>query len=243
MSDGRKVPERSAPPEESEGTPSSPERTASSPGMPRVPTNPGMPRLSNPGVPRTVTNPGGMKAVSAARTGPVEKKGPEGPVGQRLASEASNVFLNTLSILKEKVQEFREQDRFFKAKAGIVGGWALMSLLSIVIACPGQGIETTEFGARVTVLPNEDKPTAKPSLLVTNMDGEPWVNVVFRVNGRYSTRTIPKIDSGSDYPLTPRLLANDVGQPMPADERFFSVEMHTEDGKAVLVREGKPVTQ
>jgi hypothetical protein len=194
-------------------------------------------------MPRAVTNPGGMKAISAARTAPAEKKAPEGPVGQRLASGASNVFLNGLSVLKEMVQDFREQDRFFKYKAGIVGGWALMSVLSFVIACPGQGIETTEFGARITVLPNEDKPTAKPSLLVTNMDSDPWENVVFVVNGKYSTRTIPKIDGGGDFTLTPRLLANDAGLPMPADERFITAEMRTDDGKAVLVREGKPVTQ
>ncbi len=235
MSDGRKVPERSAPQENPEGTPSSPQRTVSSPGMPRVPTNPG-------GIPRAVTNPG-MKALSAARTTPVEKKAPEGPASQRLASEASNVFLNTLSILKEKVQELREQDQFFKAKAGIVGGWVLMSLLSIVIACPGQGIETTEFGARVTVLPNADKPTAAPSLTVTNTDTEPWENVVFVVNGKYSTRTIPKIDGGSIFTLSPRLLANDAGLPMPADERFTTAEMRTDEGKADLVREGQPVTQ
>ncbi|HEX8703553.1 MAG TPA: hypothetical protein VF815_32255, partial [Myxococcaceae bacterium] len=104
MSDGRKVPERSAPQEGDEGTPSTPQRRVSSPGMPRTPTN--------PGVPRAVTNPG-MKAISAARTGPAEKKTPDGQVSQRLASEASNVFLNTLSVLKEKVQEFRESDQYF----------------------------------------------------------------------------------------------------------------------------------
>jgi hypothetical protein len=233
MSDGRKVPEQSAPPEGTEGTPSTPQRTVSSPGMPRV-SSPGM-RVSNPS----------MKALSAARTAPPppEAKLPPGQVRERLTSGASNVFLNALSIMKEMVQDFREQDRFFKYKASIIGGWALMSLLSIVIACPGQGIETAEFGARITVLPNEDKPTAKPSLTVTNMDEEPWVNVVFLVNGKYSTRTIPKIDAGGDFTLTPRLLANDVGTPMPADERFINAEMRTEAGKAELVREGRPLTQ
>src|SRR5688572_20669696 len=105
MSDGRKVPERNAPPESSEGSPSSPQRTVSSPGMPRVPSTPGMPRA--------VTNPG-MRAISAARTAPAAEKKPEGQVSKRLASEASNQFLNVLSILKELVQDFRGSDRFVK---------------------------------------------------------------------------------------------------------------------------------
>jgi len=233
MSDGRKVPERSAPQAEDEGTPSTPRRTVSSPGIPRTPTNPG-------GIPRAVTNPG-MKAISAARTSPAEKKAPEGPAGQRLANEASNVFLNTLSVLKEKLQEFRESDQYFKAKAGIVGGWVLMSLLSIVIACPGQGIETAEFGARITVLPNEDRPTAAPSLTVQNTDDEPWENVIFLVNGKYQA-IVPKIDSGSTFTLTPKNLLSTAG-PMPSDERFISAEMRTDEGKAELVREGRPLTQ
>ncbi len=162
-------------------------------------------------------------------------------MSQRLASEASNVFLNTLSVLKEKVQDFRESDRFFKTKAGIIGGWALMSLLSIVIACPGQGIETAEFGARVTVLPNEYVPTAAPSLTVQNTDDEPWQNVIFLVNGKYQA-IVPKIDSQSTFTLTPKNLLSTAG-PMPSDERFITAEMRTDDGKAELVREGRPVTQ
>jgi hypothetical protein len=191
-------------------------------------------------MPRAVTNPG-MKAISAARAAPAEKKGPQGAVRERLASEASNVFLNALSILKEMVQDFREQDRFFKYKAGIVGGWALMSVLSIIIACPGQGIETAEFGARITVLPNEDKPTANPSLTLTNTDDEPWENVIFLVNGKYQA-IVPKIDAGGTYTLTPKNLLSSTG-PMPSDERFINAEMRTNNGKAELVREGQPVTR
>jgi hypothetical protein len=190
-------------------------------------------------MPRAVTNPG-MKALSAARAAPTEKKGPQGQVRERLASEASNVFLNALSILKEMVQDFREQDRFFKYKAGILGGWVLMSVLSFVIACPGQGIETAEFGARITVLPNEDKPSANPSLTLTNTDDEPWVNVIFLVNGKYQA-IVPKIDAGSTYTLTPKNLLS-INGPMPSDERFINAEMRTDDGKAELVRDGQPLT-
>jgi hypothetical protein len=223
MSDGRKVPEHSAPQAGPEGSSSAPQRTVSSPGLPRA-----------------VTNPGGMRVMSAARTAPVEKK-IEGPVGKRLASEASNQLLNGLSILKEMVQDFRASDRFFKYKAGIVGGWVFISLVSMIIACPGRGVETTDLGARVIVLPNPERPKASPSLTVTNTDDDPWKNVIFVVNGQYRA-TVERIDAGSSYTLTPKNLLSTTG-PMPADERFLSAEMRTDDGSAVLVREGQPVTK
>jgi len=229
MSDGRKVPEHNAPPAESSDSSVDPQRTVSSPGMPRVPTNPGMPRIP--------TNPG-MRAISAARTGPTEKKA-EGQVGKRIASEASNQFLNGLSMLKEMFQDFQSSDRFFKAKAGIVGGWAFVSLLSIIIACPGQGVKTAELGARVIVLPNSERPKAAPSLHVTNTDEDPWENVIFTVNGKYKA-IVDKIGAGGDYTLTPKNLMGPLG-PMPGDERFISAEMKTDDGKAELVKDGQAV--
>jgi hypothetical protein len=203
--------------------------------MPRTPTNPGMPRVSSPGM---RVSSAGMKVMTAARTAPVEKKA-EGPVSKRLASEASNQALNVVSILKEKLEEFRTSDRFFKAKAGIIGGWAFISLLSIIIACPGQGVKTADLGARVTVLPNPDRPKAAPSLTVTNTDEDPWENVIFTVNGKYKAIVV-KIDSGGIYTLTPKSLLGPEG-PMPSDERFINAEMKTDDGKAELVKNGKPV--
>jgi hypothetical protein len=162
-------------------------------------------------------------------------------VGKRLASEASNQLLNGLSILKEMVQDFRASDRYFKFKAGIVGGWVFISLLSIIIACPSQGVKTAELGARVTVLPNDERPKAAPSLTVTNTDDEPWQNVVFTVNGKYKA-IVEKIDVGGILTLTPKSLLNSSGS-MPADERFRNAEMRTDDGKAVLVKDGLPLSE
>lgn len=234
MSDGRKVPEQSAPPAEGEESSPAPQRV-SNPGMPRTPTNPGVPRVSSPGV---RVSSAGMKVMTAARTAPLDKK-VEGPVGKRLASEASNQALNAASILKEKLAEFRSSDGYFKAKAGIIGGWALISLLSIVIACPGQGVKTAELGARVTVLPNSDRPNAAPSLTVTNTGEDPWENVIFTVNGKYKALVV-KIDAGGIYTLTPKSLLGPAG-PMPSDERFTNAEMKTDDGRAELVKDGNPI--
>ncbi|MDC0707277.1 hypothetical protein POL68_02235 [Stigmatella sp. ncwal1] len=179
--------------------------------------------------------------MSAARPASAEKKGAELQVGKRVASEASNVVLNAISLLKELVQDFREQDRFFKYKAGIVGGWVAISLVSLVIACPGRSIETTSLGARVTVLPNSERPTASPSLTVTNTDDEPWENVIFVVNGKYRA-TVEKIDAGGIFTLTPKSVLSPEGA-MPSNERFINAEMRTNAGRSELVREGHPLTQ
>jgi len=197
--------------------------------MPRVPTN--------PGIPRTVTNPG-MRAVSAARPAPAGKK-PEGQVRERLASEASNQLLNALSVVKELVQDFRGSDKFVKAKAGIVGGWIFISLLSIVIACPGRGVRTADLGARVIVLPNDDRPKAAPSLTITNTTSSPWEDVIFVVNGSYRA-SVEKIDAQAIFTLTPRILVSPKG-PMPADQKFITAEMRTKHGTAELVKDGLPL--
>jgi hypothetical protein len=221
MSDGRKVPEHNAPPEEG---------SESSGAAPRTGSNP----------PRTVTNPGGMRVMSAARAAPSASK-PDGKVSKRLASEASNQFLNALSVVKELVQDFSGSDRYVKYKAGIVGGWVFISLLSLIIACPGRGVQTTDLGARVTVLPNADRPKAAPSLTVSNTDSDPWEDVIFVVNGKYRA-TVEKIDANGTFTLTPKSLLSPSGS-MPADEHFINAEMRTKHGKAELVKDGQPLTE
>jgi hypothetical protein len=222
MSDGRKVPDPNAPPTEA------PEPAAASPRA-----------ASSPGTPRAVTNPG-MRVITATRTASAPRK-PEGPVSKRLASEASNYLLNALSIAKELVQDFGAADRYVKAKAGIVGGWVFISLVSLIIACPGRSVQTADLGARVTVLPNADRPKASPSLTVTNTDDDPWEDVVFVVNGKYRA-TVEKIEAGGIFTLTPKSLLSPAG-PMPSDERFRNAEMRTKHGKSELVKDGLPTTE
>ena len=203
----------------------------------KVPEQNAPPPASNPGPPRTVTNPG-MRAISAARAAPASKK-PEGPVGKRLASEASNQLLNAISVIKELVQDFRGSDGFAKAKAGIIGGWIFISLVSLIIACPSRGVRTADLGARVTVLPNPLRPQAAPSLTVDNTDSDPWEDVVFVVNGKYRA-TVEKIDAGAIFTLTPKSLLSPAG-PMPSDEHFINAEMRTKHGNAQLVKDGQAV--
>src|SRR5688572_10576061 len=96
------------------------------PQPPGTPSSTSVPRVSQ-------TN---LRVMSATRTAPVPKEQQQqAALKERLKSESANVALNTLSIVKEKVQEFREQDRFFKYKAFIASGWLLLSMSTFGITC------------------------------------------------------------------------------------------------------------
>lgn len=209
MSDARKVPDRSVPP--------SPAKPASTPSSTST---------------RTVT--GQMKVMSAARAAPVQEEA-KGPVGKRLASEASNAALNGLSILKELVQDFRERDRFFKFKAMILGSWLTLSVLSIAVACPKQGLETGALGARVV----DPKIAGRPTLMIYNESKEPWTDVIFVVNGEFRA-SVERVMPGDFITLTPKQLMNSAGA-APADMPLRNLELRTKAGTATLLRNGEAV--
>jgi hypothetical protein len=188
--------------------------------------------VSNPGTqPRTPTNPGSLRVMSAARTEPLQKAKPEGPLGKRLAGEASNQFLNGLSILKEWVADFRQQDRFFKYKASIVAGWLAITVASFAIACPGSSVETGDMDARLVLSDKLDR----PSIIIFNESQEPWLDVTFIVNGEYRS-AVASVPAGESTTLTPKQLTGPKGV-APSDLRFQSLEMRTSDGSADLTRD------
>lgn len=222
MSDARKPPPS--------GT--QPPRTASNPGtLPRTPTNPGMPRTpTNPGMPRTPTSPGMPRVMSAARAAPLDAKA-EGPLGKRVASEASNVFLNALSILKEMAADFRQRDRFFKYKAGIVAGWVALSVASLAIACPGRSLETGDMDARLVLSDKLDR----PSLTIWNESDEPWRDLTLIVNGQYRA-AVAEVKPGEFVTITPKQLLGGNGATAPSDLHFDSLQMRSPSENADLTK-------
>lgn len=215
MSDARKVPERSAPP--------SAARPGSTPS-----SSPSSTSL------RAVTRPSQTGVMSAARAAPLREE-PKGPLGKRLASEASNAALNALSIAREFIQDFRERDRFFKFKALILGSWLTLSALSIVVACPSQSIETGALGARVV----DPKTPGRPTLLIYNESQEPWEDVIFIVNGDYRA-SVGVVKPNDFITLTPKQLMSSSGA-APADMPMRNLELRTKKGSATLLRNGEPV--
>jgi hypothetical protein len=183
---------------------------------------------------RAVTNPGQMKVMSAARADPIAQE-PKGPLGKHLAKEASNTALNGLSIVKEFIQDFRERDRFFKFKAMILASWVTLSALSIVVACPGQGLKTGALGARVV----DPQVRGRPTLLIYNDSKALWKDVIFVVNGDYRA-SVGMVRPGEFVTLTPKQLMNSAGA-APADMPLRNLEIRVGDDKAMLLRDGQPV--
>lgn len=206
MSDGRKSP-----------------RTTSNPGtQPRTPTSPGMPRAP--------TSPG-MRVMSAARTAPLQKSEQSGPLSKRLAGEASNQALNALSIVKEMVGDFRQRDRFFKYKAGIVASWLALTVASFAIACPGSSMRTGDMDARLVLSDKLDW----PSVTIWNESKKAWKDVTLIVNGQYRA-AVPSVAAGEFITITPKQLMGNSGT-APADLRFEALEMRSSDDSANLTED------
>ncbi|AEI66780.1 hypothetical protein [Corallococcus macrosporus] len=172
-----------------------------------------------------------LRVMSAARAEPLEKEKPAGPLGKRLAGDASNHLLNGLSILKELFADFRRSDRFFKYKASIIAGWVLMTVTSIAIACPGSGVRKGEMDARLVLSDKLDR----PSVTIWNESKEPWFDVTFTVNGQYQA-AVPAVAPGEFITITPKQLMGSSGA-APADLRFQSIQMRSRDDSADLTED------
>jgi hypothetical protein len=178
---------------------------------------------SSTSVPRAQTNPN-QRVMSATRTAPLPKEQQQAALKERLKSESANVALNTLSIVKEKVQEFREQDQFFKYKAFIASGWLLLSVSTFGITCARGAKQTGDFGAKLVAIP------ARSSVSILNKSEEPWASVA-------------SVQPMKEVTISPKQLLGSAGQAAPSDIAIQGLEMRTSEGRAVLLQDGQNLTE
>ncbi|MBM7117038.1 hypothetical protein [Archangium primigenium] len=193
------------------------------------------PSSTNPPRASSTTNP---RVMSAARAAPPPKALPPGAVGKRLQDESANAALNALAIAKEMVQDFRQQDRFFKYKAFIVGGWLLLTIATVGVTCSRGVKETGEFGAKLV-------PAGRSALMFVNKSKEPWVDVTIVVKdfrGQEWRASVARVEPGKDVTITPKQLLGAQGQVAPSDIVIHGVEMRTADGRATLMENNKNLT-
>ncbi len=198
---------------------------------PRVtPSSPNVPRVSQ-------TN---QRVMTATRTAPLPKEQQQGAIGQRLKSESANVALNALSIVKEKVQEFREQDRFFKYKAFIVGGWVLMSVATFGTTWARGAKQTGDFGAKLVEIPS------RASISILNKSEESWTDVIIVVTdnrGAEWRASVAGVAPTKEVTISPKQLLGTSGQAAPSDIVIRGVEMRTSEGRAMLLEDGRNLTE
>lgn len=204
---------------------------ANQPQQPRgTPSSANVPRASQTTTPRV---------MSAARAAPLPKEQQQGQLAQKLKSEGANVALNALAIVKEKVQEFREQDRFFKYKAFIVGGWVMISVLTFGATC-GRGVKQTgDYGATLVLIPE------RSSVTILNKSQEPWTDVIVVIKdsrGAEWRASVAIVAPQKEVTISPKQLLGATGQAAPSDLIIRGVEMRTSEGRATLLEDGKNLT-
>ncbi len=203
---------------------------AKQPQQPRgTPSSANVPRVSQ-------TN---LRVMSAARAAPLPKGQQQAAISQRLKSESANVALNALSVVKEKVEDFRQQDRFFKYKAFIVGGWLLLSVTTFGTTCARGVKQMGDFGAKLV-------PTTRASVTIMNKSEDPWLDVTILVKddrGKEWRASVARVDPARDVTFTPKQLLGADGKTAPSDMSIRSVEMRTSEGSTVLLENGKNLTE
>ncbi|HYO53422.1 hypothetical protein [Archangium sp.] len=203
---------------------------ANQPQQPR-----GTPSASN--VPRvSQTN---LRVMSAARTAPLPKEQQQGQLGQKLKSESANVALNALSLVKEGLQDFRQQDRFFKYKTFIVGGWLLLSVTTFGTTCARGVKQMGDFGAKLVPI------TGRASVTIMNKSEAPWLNVRIIVKDKRGAEWnafVARVDPAKEVTISPKQLLGADGKAAPSDIAIVGVEMSTSEGNAVLLENSRNLT-
>ncbi|MFZ5443682.1 MAG: hypothetical protein ACOZQL_26985, partial [Myxococcota bacterium] len=175
-----------------------------------------------PSQPPRVSNPNLQPVRSAARMQPLEAEA-RGPASQRIKEGAADTLLNSVSILGEVIEDFRNSDRFFKYKAMVLTLWGLLMIGSFGIACPGTGY-SNEIGA-VLVTSGE---AGKPIYMVKNDGHDPWSDVEIVVNGTYRS-TMSTMPAGGSATLSSAVLFDEAGKRAPATLSVTEIEVKVRD--------------
>lgn len=193
------------------------------------------PEPTQPSAPRTTSQTAMPSVRSATRDAPLPASPVRGPLKDRLREGSLDVVLNTRSVLREVVEDFRNQDRHFKWKAAIIAAWALLSISSFGVACgPMVRSNASDLGAE-WVLAGD---AARPVFSIYNHGDEDWEDVTIVINGRYraSQGIVP---AGGMIALMPRQFLGDDGAPAPSDLAPVDVELRTNEGNDILLKGGQ----
>jgi hypothetical protein len=176
------------------------------------------------------------RSVSATRGEPVELDEDGLPLQTRIRSQAESTALNVVAILRETWEDFRNADRYFKVKAGILGAWAVLSLAGVWVACPGAPVllgPSTALGARL-IMGEEPE---HPAYVLSNESDRAWEDVVVVVNHSFRA-AISHVEPRAFVTITPKQLMGDNGKLAPFNLKATDIELHTKKGSVLLLKDG-----
>lgn len=201
-------------------------------------SEPGSPKAQNTGTPpRTTSNPEAFKAASAQRMAGIRQAQRPQTFGERVKALAADIALNTWAVLKQIGTDFKNSDKFFKYKAGIVAAWILLSVTGFVVACPGSSLQAgNSLDAKLTIA----EVVGEPVYSLKNLSSEPWTDIIVIANQNYRLAA-PKVDPQDMLTFEVKRLTGPNGQPAPKDMKIDDLVLKTNEGKSTLIKEGQPV--
>lgn len=151
-----------------------------------------------------------------------------------------DAILNSKAIAEELVSDFRASDRFFKYKVAVIGAWAAMSALTLVLACPSARTDPSNrlsAEAHVEKVPTLD--SAIPVVVVQNRSETPWQDVRLVLNGRYAS-TVAGVASRGKAIVEIRKFTGPDGKPPTAAVAPETLTIQCTEGEVTLALEKPP---
>jgi hypothetical protein len=149
---------------------------------------------------------------------------------------ALEAFYSAKALFEQFVDDFRSRDRYFKYKAGIIAGWAAISVVTLGISCGG-GPKENRLHARTQVTQVLDDQT----LLIRNDSSSDWKEVHLTLNSRFTAYT-PEIAAGGKFVIAVKQFVGPEGEVPAKDLKPQFLKVACSEGGDVLDL-SKPETQ
>ncbi|MBL8953305.1 MAG: hypothetical protein JNK82_21175 [Myxococcaceae bacterium] len=175
----------------------------------------------------------GGSVRSAARAAPLPEEKKK-LTKEALREGAVDVLLNSFSILREVVEDFRSSDKFFKYKALVLTTWLMLVVSSIGVSCAGAS-QGNSFGARLIIAGDAND----RAYMVKNDSDDEWQGVQIVVNDTYYV-TAAQLRAFGDISLSPRLMFDETGKEAPSSLVISDIHITCSEGDAYLLRGGQP---
>jgi hypothetical protein len=169
----------------------------------------------------------------AARTSGLKLKAQPQDVKQALREGALDTVLNAAGLLADTWDDFRNRDRYFKYKAGIIAGWLFLTVTSFVIAFPGEG--GNSLGAHLI----STEVAGRPVYMIKNDSGSAWHEVTVVVNRKFRTAVGTVEPNGGTLTFNLKQLKGDNDVAAPPDMRISDLQVRTDDGNVWLIKDGE----
>ncbi len=138
-------------------------------------------------------------------------------------------FYAAKELLEGLLSDFKSSDRYFKYKVAIIATWAVLSLTTAAVACPGSGGPPNKLMARGMV----SHVGAAPSVAVGNGSAADWRDVKLLLNGTY-TAYQDVIPMGGRAVLTLRQFAAAGGKAVPTGTRLNTLTVTCSEGTTAI---------